>query len=84
MNKEQILEDLKGLVLMFRDNGDKFRSDEIFRNDLEQKRLKLTKELEELNSCDADWFNTEYGKWHKKEIMPCWDKLDPELIARFE
>jgi hypothetical protein len=84
MNKEQILEDLKSLVLMIRDDGEKLRSDKAFRDNLKQKHLELNKYMEELNSCDADWFNTEYGKWHKKEIMPCWDKLDPELIARFE
>ena len=82
MNKEQTLDILKHLVLQLRDNSKEIQANPNLTKDWVAKSKMVQDQLKSMNSCDALWFNEEYGKWHKKEIEPYASKLDSSLYKQ--
>ena len=70
MTKEEIFELMKVLILELRDHGEELKTDERKRMDFTAKSSYVESEVAKLNSCDANWLNDEYGKWHSKEVKP--------------
>lgn len=65
MTKEQVLSLLKDSVTMLKTKGEEMKTNEPMFNAWKQQTEKVNKACEEMNSCDADWMNAEYGKWFK-------------------
>jgi hypothetical protein len=82
MNKEELLDLLKHLILQLRDHSKELQSDPRLMKDWVAKSKHLQNSLGLLNSCDALWVSENYGKWHKQEIQPYISKLDPALLKK--
>ena len=79
MTKEEVLNDLKELVIALRDNSEKLRSDPVFAAGWLSKQKSVSLEASRLNSCDASWLNDEYGEWFRQEIEPAIENVDPSV-----
>ena len=70
MNREEIFEGLKNLIIELRDNSDKFKNDPSACQEWSKKQQALGIAVKSLNSDDKLWLDNEYGKWYKVEIAP--------------
>ena len=82
MNKEEILDLLKHLILQLRDHSKELQADPKLMRDWIAKNNHLQASIKSLNSCDANWINDQYGKFHQQEIQPYVAKLDPKLLKK--
>ena len=82
MTKEEIFTALKEVILVLRDEGEKFLSDKVFQQECLQKQAAVQQAVKELNSCDMLWLSEVYEKWFTQEIRPYADKLDPDTKAK--
>jgi hypothetical protein len=62
MNKEEILEELKKMILTIRDGGDF--------SFIKNGQLALNLSIKSLISDDRIWLDREYNKWFEAEIKP--------------
>jgi len=81
MTKEEVLELLKHLILILRDQKEKL-NDARLMADWVAKYKHLCKEHEKLSSCDILWVGDEYDKWYKKEIKPFISKDLLDLLPK--
>ena len=72
MNKEELLQSLKDMILGVRDN---------YTPSVERIEL-LKKEMLALNSDDSNWCQEEYSKWFHKEIRPFIPKKTLDLVNK--
>lgn len=84
MTKEEMLKELKSLVQALITDAEKFRSDESFRISWAEKQRTIGVEVNELNSCDLNWLNDEYGEWFNSEIRPHMPEIDPSVSDNLE
>lgn len=70
MNKVEILELMKWLILELRDHDKELKTDPRRQADWRGKSAYMQSEVAKLNSCDLNWLNDEYGKWERKEVKP--------------
>jgi hypothetical protein len=70
MTKEEIFELMKVLILELRNHEEELKTDGRKRMDYTAKSAYIESEVAKLNSCDANWLNDEFGKWHSKEVKP--------------
>ena len=70
MNKEKIFEEMKALILVVKDEGDKLTNDVAFKKQWQERESKLVNAMENIDSCEALWLNEKYGEWYAKEIEP--------------
>jgi len=89
VRKEEILKELKELLLALQNNGQKMVTDSELSKSFTDRSYILSVEMKGLNSCDACWVNDQYGKWFNKYIVPKHQKLinqikmhGPEMKAR--
>lgn len=80
MNKEEVLDLLKHLILQLRDHSKEIQADPKLMKDWVAKSDHLAKSMKALSSCDSLYIADEYGKWWTKEIKPYIAKLDPKLL----
>lgn len=83
MTKEEILSLLQAQILILRDRPAELHDNPKLMADWVAKITTIVRDIESLNSCDANWLNDEYGKWWHKEIKPFVDQLDPNLLKPF-
>jgi hypothetical protein len=81
MNKNEVLDLLKHLILQLRDHSKELQGDPKLMRDWIAKNNHLQDSIKSLNSCDAVYINDEYAKWYKQEIQPYASKLDPKLLV---
>jgi superfamily II helicase len=89
MRKEEVLKKYQEIVLALQNNGRKIMLDAELSKEFKDKVEAVEIAIRELNSCDACWFNDQYGKWFNKYIAPKHSKLinqikmhGPEMKAK--
>jgi len=82
MDKQEILDLLKHLILQLRDHSKDIQKDPRLMQDFIAKAKHLENILQSLNSCDALYIEDEYGKFFKKEVQPYVSKIDPKLLKK--
>jgi len=70
MTKEEILKDLKRLIMATVHDADKMRIGEDFFEEWRKTQTKVTIEARRLNQADNEWINKEYEKFLKDELNP--------------
>jgi hypothetical protein len=83
MNREEILAELKTLILHILDEPEKF-SDNVFMASWECKQREIRTDVKALNSCDKDWLSDEYCSWFKVIVAPHMSKVDESIKDRLE
>ena len=66
MNREEILETLKELILVLKNNKDLFARDALFVAYWTNKQKAVASEIAHLSPEDNAWLNTEYEKWFQE------------------
>lgn len=79
MTKEEILAELKVLVLTLRDEQEKLKTDPVFASSWLSKQHEIGIDVKKLNSCDADWLNDQYGAWFNEKIKSNLPEIDPSV-----
>jgi hypothetical protein len=74
-----ILEDLKSLVIMIRDQSPQLRLNAGVRKIFADKKAAVDKAVAALNDKEKDWLDREYQKWFNTEIMPAYQEKIEKL-----
>ncbi|MFH1547581.1 MAG: hypothetical protein ABIC57_03785 [bacterium] len=89
MRKEEVLKKYQEIVLALQNNGRRIMLNPELSKEFQDKVQVVEIAIRELNSCDACWFNDQYGKWFQKYIAPKHQKLlnqikmhGPEMKAK--
>ena len=79
MTKEEILSDLKEIILATRDDKERLLKDSSFMQNWMAKENAIQAAFKNLNSCDRLWITDQYAKFHKAEIAPNIPKDLPKI-----
>jgi len=79
VNKEELLDQYKDLILTMALKGDELKTNEVLLRKWSGNKVKLEEAMKELNSCDALWMGDAYSKWFRENEV-----IQSEVAKRVE
>ena len=80
MRKEELLEELQGLVLELSNKRENFLENPVDIKVWNERRERVLDETASLSDADRAWINSIYGAWFKKHILPKHKDLAQKIL----